>query len=44
MLSICERIVAFHEGRTIFSGSPAEAMVHPEVVEAYLGLGTAHDA
>jgi branched-chain amino acid transport system ATP-binding protein len=44
MLSVCERIVAFHEGRSIFSGSPAQALVHPEVVEAYLGLGEVPDA
>jgi len=44
MLSICERIVAFHDGRIIFSGSPADAMVHPEVVAAYLGAGAPGDA
>jgi branched-chain amino acid transport system ATP-binding protein len=38
MLSVCDRIVAFHEGRSIFSGDPREAMVHPKVVEAYLGV------
>ena len=42
MLSVCDRIVAFNEGRTIFSGPLSEAMAHPEVVEAYLGLGDAN--
>jgi ABC-type branched-subunit amino acid transport system ATPase component len=37
MLRTCERMVALHEGRTVFSGTPHEVLAHPQVVESYLG-------
>jgi branched-chain amino acid transport system ATP-binding protein len=42
VMSLCERIIVINYGRKIFDGSPGEAAVHPEVVDAYLGAGTAN--
>jgi ABC-type branched-subunit amino acid transport system ATPase component len=37
MMRVCERMVALHEGRTVFSGTPDEVLAHRQVVESYLG-------
>jgi branched-chain amino acid transport system permease protein len=42
VMSLCDRIIVINYGRKIFDGSPEEAAVHPEVVDAYLGAGTAN--
>lgn len=42
VMSLCDRIIVINYGRKIFDGSPEEATVHPEVVDAYLGVGTAN--
>jgi ABC-type branched-subunit amino acid transport system ATPase component len=39
MRAVCDRMVAFHDGRHIFSGPPDEVLSHPDVVESYLGAG-----
>jgi ABC-type branched-subunit amino acid transport system ATPase component len=43
IVDLCERIVALHEGRRIFSGAAREALTHHGVVESYLG-GIAENA
>jgi branched-chain amino acid transport system permease protein len=42
VMSLCDRIIVINYGRKIFDGSPEEAAVHPEVVDAYLGAGTSN--
>jgi ABC-type branched-subunit amino acid transport system ATPase component len=42
VMSLCDRIIVINYGRKIFDGSPKEAAVHPEVVDAYLGAGTSN--
>ena len=42
VMSMCDRIIVLSYGRKIFDGPPQEAAVHPEVVDAYLGAGTAN--
>lgn len=37
MRGLCDRIVAFRDGRDIFSGAPGDVLSHPDVVESYLG-------
>lgn len=44
MLDLCERLIAFRDGRKIFDGRPREAVSHPEVVESYLGASEEIDA
>ncbi|MET4579729.1 ABC transporter ATP-binding protein [Ottowia thiooxydans] len=34
---IADRVVVLNQGRVLATGTPAEALDHPEVVEAYLG-------
>jgi branched-chain amino acid transport system ATP-binding protein len=34
---IADRVVVLNQGRVLATGSPAEALDHPDVVEAYLG-------
>jgi ABC-type branched-subunit amino acid transport system ATPase component len=37
VLKLCERIVVLDFGHVIASGTPAEIIAHPQVVQAYLG-------
>ena len=39
--SVADRLVAMDQGRVVISGSPAEVLVHPQVVESYLGTSSA---
>jgi len=41
VMSLCERVHVLAEGRIIASGTPAEVVAAPAVVEAYLGHGAA---
>jgi branched-chain amino acid transport system ATP-binding protein len=41
ILSLTSRVLVFHQGHTIASGSPREVVDDPRVVEAYLGRGEA---
>lgn len=34
---IADRVIVLNQGRVLVSGSPSDALDHPEVVEAYLG-------
>jgi ABC-type branched-subunit amino acid transport system ATPase component/ABC-type branched-subunit amino acid transport system permease subunit len=37
VLKLCERVVVLDFGRVLASGTPAEIIAHPQVVQAYLG-------
>ena len=39
--SLCDRLIAFHLGRVIADGTPAEVLSHPEVIASYLGTDSA---
>ena len=39
--SVADRLVAMDQGRVVISGSPSEVLVHPQVVESYLGTSSA---
>ena len=41
VMNLCERVHVLAQGRIICSGTPAEVVAAPEVVEAYLGHGAA---
>jgi branched-chain amino acid transport system ATP-binding protein len=41
VMNLCERVHVLAQGRIICSGSPAEVVAAPAVVEAYLGHGAA---
>ncbi|GAA4338298.1 ABC transporter ATP-binding protein [Pigmentiphaga soli] len=38
---IADRVIVLNQGRVLATGTPAEALDHPEVVEAYLGRSRA---
>lgn len=44
VISLSDRISVLHQGRVIADGTPDEVVNHPEVVEAYLGESSKHDA
>jgi branched-chain amino acid transport system ATP-binding protein len=37
IMALSQRVVVLNFGRKLFEGTPAEVMVHPEVIESYLG-------
>jgi branched-chain amino acid transport system ATP-binding protein len=39
--SIADRLIALDQGQVIASGTPAEVLTHPDVVESYIGNNTA---
>ncbi len=39
--SISDRLIALDQGRVIAGGHPADVLVHPEVIESYLGTDAA---
>ena len=39
VMSISDRITVLDAGRTVITGPPEVVEVHPEVLEAYLGVG-----
>ncbi|MBU3719087.1 MAG: ABC transporter ATP-binding protein, partial [Actinobacteria bacterium] len=39
--SVADRLVAMDQGRVVISGPPSEVLVHPLVVESYLGTSSA---
>ncbi len=39
--SVADRLVAMDQGRVVTSGAPTEVLVHPRVVESYLGTSSA---
>ena len=39
--SVADRLVAMDQGRVVTSGPPGEVLVHPQVVESYLGTSSA---
>ncbi|MDA0370284.1 MAG: MFS transporter [Actinomycetota bacterium] len=39
--SVADRLVAMDQGRVVTSGPPGEVLVHPHVVESYLGTSSA---
>jgi branched-chain amino acid transport system ATP-binding protein len=41
VMNLCERVHVLAQGRIICSGTPAEVVAAPQVVEAYLGHGAA---
>ena len=41
VMSLAEHVWVLAQGQLIASGSPSEVTSHPDVVEAYLGHGTA---
>ena len=41
VMNLCEHVWVLSNGRLIAQGSPREIAAHPEVIEAYLGHGTA---
>ncbi len=38
IMRLCSRITVLHFGQTLTTGTPEEVAVHPEVIEAYLGV------
>jgi branched-chain amino acid transport system ATP-binding protein len=41
VMNLCEHVWVLSNGRLIAQGGPREIAAHPEVIEAYLGHGTA---
>jgi branched-chain amino acid transport system ATP-binding protein len=41
VMNLCERVHVLAQGRIICSGTPAEVVAAPQVIEAYLGHGAA---
>ncbi|WP_395154713.1 ABC transporter ATP-binding protein [Ilumatobacter sp.] len=41
--NLCEDVAVLHLGTIIARGTPTECMSHPQVIEAYLGVGVAKD-
>jgi branched-chain amino acid transport system ATP-binding protein len=41
VMNLCERVHVLAQGRIICSGTPAEVVAAPQVIEAYLGTGAA---
>jgi sulfate-transporting ATPase len=39
ILSICDRVTVLQNGRVLASGTPDQVRSHPEVIDAYLGVG-----
>ena len=39
--SISDRLVALDQGRVLVTGSPADVLTHPDVVDSYLGTDSA---
>ena len=39
--SVADRLVAMDQGRVVTSGPPSDVLVHPLVVESYLGTSSA---
>jgi branched-chain amino acid transport system ATP-binding protein len=39
--SISDRLIALDQGRVLVTGSPAEVLTHPDVVDSYLGTDSA---
>jgi ABC-type branched-subunit amino acid transport system ATPase component len=37
VMAVCDRVIVLDAGSVIAAGSPDEVMVHPRVLEAYLG-------
>ena len=44
VFSLCDRVTAFHKGRSIASGTPAEVRSEEAVIASYLGGGEAEPA
>jgi branched-chain amino acid transport system ATP-binding protein len=44
IMALSQRVVVLNFGRKLFEGTPAEVMVHPEVIESYLGRPLEVDA
>ena len=42
IMNLCDRIIVLNYGRKIFDGTPQQAVLNPEVVEAYLGASAGH--
>jgi ABC-type branched-subunit amino acid transport system ATPase component len=41
MRTICERVIVLNYGRQVAEGKPDEVLARPEVIQVYLGTGTA---
>jgi branched-chain amino acid transport system ATP-binding protein len=44
IMALSKRVVVLNFGRKLFEGTPSEVMVHPEVIESYLGRPLEVDA